>query len=113
MNDATLLAHLVNRLGTGAENIANETLAYLLQEPAACHGMHAHARRFCPDVAAARRYRTQDWSAEDNAIPDLVGITADGTTPLVIEAKFGAALTPNQPVTYLRRLLAGVSGIAR
>jgi hypothetical protein len=37
-------------------------------------------------------------------IPDLVGATTDGTGVLLVESKFWAPLTPNQPIGYLRRL---------
>src|SRR4051794_21423185 len=106
MSDETLLTYLVARLGSGPENVATETLAFILRTPAAATGMGQHIQRFCTDLASIATYQTQDWSADDEAVPDVVGRTVSGSTPLVVEAKFGAALTPNQPVTYLRRLLA-------
>jgi len=102
----TLLAHLAQRLGHGAENLATEALAFILQNPAAARGMASHTARWEPNLAPAVSFRTQDWLKEDEAIPDLVAVARDQSTPLIVEAKFGAALTPNQPVTYLRRLLA-------
>ena len=102
----TLLAHLAQRLGHGTEDLATEALAYILQNPGASRGMAKHAARWEQDLAPVIRFRTQDWLSEDEAIPDLVGEADDRSTPLIVEAKFGAALTPNQPVTYLRRLLA-------
>lgn len=100
-----MLAYLSNRLGSGAEDLATEALAFLLRTPAAATGLLNHARRSCPLLTEPARYRTQDRSVTDDGIPDLVGVGPDGTTPLIIEAKFGAALTANQPVTYLQRLL--------
>ncbi len=105
MPEETLLAHLANRLGPGSEDLATEALAFILQNPAATRGMGAHARRWSSELDVPNCFRTQDWLASDEAIPDLVGVAPDGSTPLIVEAKFGAALTPNQPVTYLRRLL--------
>jgi len=102
----TLLAHLAQRLGHGTEDLATEALEFILRNPAAARGMAVHAARWSADLAPMLRFRTQDWLSEDEAIPDLVGVAEDGSTPLIVEAKFGAALTPNQPVTYLRRLLA-------
>lgn len=103
--DETLLAHLAHRLGHGSEDLATEALAFILRNPVAARGMASHAARWCPDLSPTPRFRTQDWLSEDEAVPDLVGVAADGSTPLIVEAKFGAALTPNQPVTYLKRLL--------
>lgn len=105
MSDETLLAHLAHRLGRGSEDLATEALAFILQNPAAARGMEAHARRWSSGLDVPNCFRTQDWLASDEAIPDLVAVAPDGSTPLIVEAKFGAALTPNQPVTYLRRLL--------
>lgn len=104
MPEETMLAHLSRRLGSGPENLATEALAFLLQTPAVSAGLLRHARTFAPGLAAPVAYRTQDWSADDQAIPDLVGTSGSGSAPLIIEAKFAAALTPNQPVTYLQRL---------
>ena len=39
--------------------------------------------------------------------PDLVGWDQNGDERLLVEAKFGAGLTPNQPNEYLRRLRRG------
>ena len=106
MTTDTLLAHLAHRLGHGTEDLATEALEFILRNPAAAQGMADHASHWNQNLAPTIRFRTQDWLSEDAAIPDLVGVAEDGSTPLIVEAKFGAALTPNQPVTYLRRLLA-------
>ncbi|MDQ1246240.1 MAG: hypothetical protein QG597_608, partial [Actinomycetota bacterium] len=39
---------------------------------------------------------------DDRARPDLVGLDSDGRPVVVVEAKFGAALTPEQLSSYLR-----------
>lgn len=44
---------------------------------------------------------------EDGAIPDLIGTDTTGRPVVIIEAKFWAGLTDNQPVTYIKRLDAG------
>lgn len=48
---------------------------------------------------------------EDTDIPDLVGVDPDGRRVLVIEAKFWAGLTGNQPVAYLDQLPKDVDSI--
>ena len=90
----------------------------------------AHRRRispsrrlgtFCPDLRAARsalsdllraggaevgqiaQVRTQDVG-KDGARPDLAGVDHDGEDRVLIEAKFWAGLTKNQPDGYLTRL---------
>ena len=64
-----------------------------------------------PGLPFGLRFRTQNWLADDQAIPDLVGNTQDGVQVLVVEAKFWAGLTANQPVTYLKRLPAERPGL--
>jgi hypothetical protein len=48
---------------------------------------------------------------QDNAIPDLVGLNAEGQPIVIAEAKFWAGLTDNQPLTYIRRLPADVPSV--
>ena len=43
-------------------------------------------------------------------LQDLAATASDGTAPLVIELKFGAGLTANQQVNYLRQLPEGQPG---
>jgi hypothetical protein len=102
----SVLAHLTGRFVTQAENLATEALAYILaQHPAASEAFTAVARGYEPALPEQLIFRTQ-VRGKDGAIPDLTGGDATGE-PLVVEAKFWARLTANQPVTYLRRLPAG------
>jgi hypothetical protein len=48
-------------------------------------------------------FRAQVYD-EDNAIPDLIGYDEEDSPICIIEAKFWAGLTENQPITYLKRL---------
>jgi hypothetical protein len=48
---------------------------------------------------------------EDEAIPDLVGLDEKGRECVVIEAKFWAGLTENQPCAYLKRLPEGTPAV--
>jgi hypothetical protein len=50
-------------------------------------------------------FRSQE-SGDQGGIPDIVGVDANGMLRLIIEAKFWAGLTENQPVGYLARLSA-------
>src|SRR5262245_39667836 len=104
----TLFGHLVTRFGSAqAENLATEGLPYVL-------GRSAEARRlflrflersgqsFPGDLA----FKTQ-LPNEDGAIPDLVGRDAAGAQVVIVEAKFWAGLTGQQPNAYLTRLPVG------
>ncbi len=102
----TLLEGLALRppLRGRTEDVAVEALGHILSTSEA-------ARAALSDVVAAGggqvgpivRVQTQD-TGEKGARPDLAGFDESGLDHVLIEAKFAAGLTPNQPVTYLKRL---------
>jgi hypothetical protein len=108
MSNAGLLAALASRLSAHPENIATEALLHVLKQ----HG--------CARIAVTQFVHQADLmepptltyqsqvTGEDGAIPDLVGFDGEGRQRLILEAKFWADLTPNQPGTYLQRLVPGV-----
>ena len=56
------------------------------------------------DIGEIKRVDTQNQGKQGGGIPDLVTYDESGTERLLLEAKFWAGLTSNQPVTYLQRL---------
>jgi hypothetical protein len=100
----SLFGHLAARLSPSAENLATEALAYILARSAS-------AKRALCQISASlnlqlpeiRSFRTQ-LSGEDRSIPDLAGFGPDGRAFILIENKFWAGLTANQPAAYLGRL---------
>jgi len=98
----SLFGHLVGRFSAQPENIATEALRYVLMRSAAARrSVHSMARQMGVIIPADLTYRTQVTS-EETGIYDLVGFAEDNSLPIVIEAKFGAALTENQPAQYLQ-----------
>ncbi len=101
----TLIGHLALKFHAHPENLATEGLGFLLKRS-------PEARKVLRDLLAGRGvsvpegllYDTQATDSEDGSRPDLVGCDNDGHARVVLEAKFWAGLTENQPVTYLRRL---------
>jgi hypothetical protein len=98
----TLFGHLALTFGKHPENLATEALAFTLHHSKA-------ARDALRELLAQLRLGPPDelhWitqvGADDGSRPDLVGYVGDGQ-PIIIEAKFWAGLTENQPVTYLAR----------
>ena len=102
----TLFAHLAHRFSTHPENLATEALAYLLGrgEPALL-ALRDELARTGVKLPSALQIRTQA-AGGDGAIPDMIGVCEDGDSVLVVEAKFWAGLTENQPLTYIERLPA-------
>ncbi len=112
MNQRSLLAHVAPSLTTQFENLATESLLYLLEQD-------SEARVAFVDLASTVGYvglrdLTFDTQVhmEYGSIPDLVGATEEGTNVLLVESKFWAPLTPNQPAGYLRQLPQDREGMA-
>lgn len=104
MATQSLLGHLASRFAVHPENVATESLAYVLQRsPGAKRALLAFIRHLGVPVPENLSFRTQE-SGPDGSIPDLVGTDSDGRQVVIIEAKFWAGLTDNQPVAYLNRL---------
>lgn len=61
-------------------------------------------------LSPIRYFRTQ-FSGEDGAIPDLAGFDSNGIVRILIENKFWAGLTSNQPVGYLQNLPISEPGL--
>lgn len=106
----SILADLCLKFQTHPENLATEALGILLNESALGD---AFTRLIAGETAQSLdspvEFRTQATGNDDER-PDLVGFTPDGAGRLVVEAKFWATLTPNQPVGYLKRLQDLVPG---
>lgn len=96
----SLLAHVVKRYAPSQwENVATDSLHYLLRR----EGVEAALLRALGSaltVDEPLRWQTQLVNA-DLSRPDLVGRDSQGRPKVIVEAKFGAALTDQQPLAYL------------
>lgn len=100
----TLLAKLAPLFGAQTENLAVEALGHILSGSEALREVLATVvRAGGADVGPIARVATQA-ALDGGERPDLVGFDADGTGRVLVEAKFWAGLTDNQPVGYLDRL---------
>lgn len=102
----TVFSHIVsNRLSQEYENIATESLAFILQHSdSARNGMMRLLRSITPDIPNLH-FRTQQTEIlnQRNIRPDMLGYDEIGTH-VYIENKFEAGLTDNQPKSYIERL---------
>ena len=90
--------------GPQTENLAVEALGHILSgSEAARSALSELLQAGGAEVGQVAHVRTQD-AGEDGARPDLVGTDQDGDDRVLIEAKFWAGLTANQPRGYLERL---------
>ena len=101
----TLLAHLSSKFTGRTEDIAVEALGHILSSSeAARNGLHDVLRNGGLKVSDIGLVVTQS-TGEEGGRPDLACyIGGEERKRVVIEAKFWAGLTENQPVTYLRGL---------
>ena len=104
MTDDTLLAYLAPRFTNRTEDIAVEALGYILSKSEATRC--ALAETLCKggvDIDRIARVDTQ-VTGDNQERPDLAAFDEAGSECVLIEAKFWAKLTDNQPVVYLERL---------
>ncbi len=110
MDRYSLLGHVAPGATSRLEDLATESLSYLLQR-------YGGAREAFADLVATMGQVRQDELAFSTqarglgGIPDLVGKSPGGEEVLLVESKFWARLTANQPTGYLRRLSSKEQGI--
>jgi hypothetical protein len=100
----SLLGQFYTRIKGSQEDIASEGLTYVLQRSSAAR--QALSKIIQTDsglVLEDINYSTQNVG-EKLERPDISGIDKNGKEVVILEAKFWASLTDNQPVEYLRRL---------
>ena len=101
--DGTLLAHLIPKLsGVSVENAAVECLGYILGSAEAREALASIISDCGFEVGVIAKVITQ--VTDGGARPDLVCFDGNRAKRIIIEAKFGAALTENQPNEYLNQL---------
>lgn len=107
----TLVAHLIWRFHWGIEGVAVEALTYILNRyPASRAGLSKLVEQLVPDMRLSDQPFETEVVAPDGARRDVLQRGDDGSERLLIEAKFYAPLTSNQPVAYLKQLPAeGIS----
>lgn len=101
--NTTLFSHIVPLYGK-TELVATEALRYILQqsEPARS-ALEQLLRTAGVELANLSRFQTEASGDEGERV-DLVCCDEHGTELVLIESKFWAGLTDNQPNTYLARL---------
>ena len=100
----TVLAHVAWMLRGTFEDLSTEALAYILnRSDAATEAFRELLQQAGADISPIREAQTQVVE-EGGERPDLVCLDGEGIKHVLMEAKFDALLTENQPVNYLRYL---------
>ena len=104
INRNSLLAHLAPALSNQTELVATKSLAYILgRSEAARFALAELLRTGGAEVGTIDRV-ADEVVGDGRERVDLVAYDQDGAERTLIEAKFWAGLTENQPGAYLRRL---------
>ena len=99
----SLLAHVADHLTRQRELLATRSLAYILESSEAAKS--ALQELLCIGRAQVGTIERVDTEVADNqGRVDLVAFNEAGEERVLIEAKFSAGLTDNQPEGYLKRL---------
>jgi hypothetical protein len=111
MKSNTVFGHLVQQFAVHPENLATEALSFILRTyPDASSAFTQFVRQIVPNCPENLRFETQQVGLEQS-IPDMKCLDDDGNIRVVVENKFWAGLTENQPVTYIHELPIGITAI--
>ena len=100
----TLLAHLASKLSPQPETVATEALGHILHgSEAARNALQEFLQSAGVDVGRINTVWTE-VTGEGGERPDLACMDGSGRERVLIEVKFWAGLTANQPAAYLSRL---------
>lgn len=104
MINESLFGHISERFGsTQLENIATEALAYIINRTnTSKKAFLKYLEAVGIEFDAGLSIRTQA-AGEDGSIPDMIGKDGKGNEIMIVESKFWAGLTDNQPNSYLKR----------
>jgi len=95
-----LLTHIASNFVSEYENVANCSIAYLLNT-------YPAARQALISILGIQNTPSEyitELATDSNGRPDVTGIDENGNKIVIIEGKFWANLTPNQPRNYLKEL---------
>jgi len=96
----SLLAHIASNFISEYENVANSSIAYLLNEYQQAREVLKHIL----GVNSVPKYYVTELSSDINGRPDVTGLDENGKKTIIIEGKFWANLTDNQPNNYLKEI---------
>jgi hypothetical protein len=96
----SLLAHIASNFISEYENVANSSITYLLNKYSASQ----EALKSILGADSVPTYYVTELSTDSNGRPDVTGLDFHGDKTVIIEGKFWANLTDNQPGNYLKEI---------
>ncbi len=100
----SLLGLFYNKIKGSQEDIASEGLAYILNNSIESGNVINEIISSNTDLTFPKLLYKNQSSGDNLERPDISGVDEDGKEVVLIEAKFWASLTHNQPSGYLERL---------
>ena len=101
---STLFAQILPMFTSQTERVATEALRHILEQSESAQGaLKQMLRTAGVEIDSLTRFQTEAIGEEGERV-DLVCYDEHGTERVLIEVKFWAGLTDNQPNTYLARL---------
>ncbi len=111
MSTTRLLSHLIERFGPSAENLATESLCFILRNSLiASNAFIDFLHPTGVDVPRPLYYEPQQ-SGIEGSIPDMTCVNGNNRKRVIVENKFWAGLTDNQPLAYISELPAAVPAV--
>jgi len=101
---ASLLGQFYNRINGSQEDIASEGLAYILQRSKSARNALNKIIKLESGLDFGNINYTTQNIGEKLERPDISGYNLDNKEVVILEAKFWASLTDNQPLEYIKRL---------
>ena len=96
----SLLSHIASNFISEYENVANSSIAYLLNK----YPTSKEVLKNILQLDNVPSYFMTELATKENGRPDVTGLDSDGNKQIIIEGKFWANLTDNQPANYLKEL---------
>ena len=100
----SLLAKFFNQIKSSQEDIASDGLKHILQNSVFAKNYLKTSIFAKTNIELPELNYTNQISKSELGRTDISGLDINGDEILIIEAKFWASLTENQPISYLKRL---------
>lgn len=106
MQQTSLLAHLYPYFKGSQEDVATSSLSYIVSRNECINKAFTNHISKILQIPINETYQYKCQAVgKNNERPDMAGYDTNGDEKLLCESKFYAALTINQPNTYLKRLI--------
>jgi hypothetical protein len=111
MKSDTVFGHLAHQFAIHPEDLATEALAFILRtSPAASRAFSAFISQVGFNFPESLHFETQRAEL-DQSRPDMTCFDDERQLRVIVENKFWAGLTDNQPNTYIGKLPNGVAAL--